>query len=98
MHKYARVAPATKIEFVNLRRPKSNYDLIEERLGGLDPLRRIFSQVRQHECKTMVLETLAESGELSEEDYDIRRLESDFSGSTAYRLSFFKNIVRDVST
>ena len=46
----------------------------------------------------MVLETLAESGELSEKDDDIRRLESDFSGSTAYRLSFFKTIVRDVST
>ena len=94
MQKYARLAAATNIEFVSLRRPKSNFDLIERRFDGLDTLRRIFSQVRQHEGKTLVLEELVKSGELLEEDNDIRCLESGFVSSTAYRLSFFKTIVR----
>jgi hypothetical protein len=94
MQQYARQASSKVLGFVNLERPRSNFQFIEARFSRLDTLRRILSQVRKHGGKTAVVEELATTEEISEEDEDIRALRPDFLGSRTFRLGFFSTASR----
>jgi hypothetical protein len=72
-----------------IERPYSFFNLIETRFGGCQPLRRIFSQVRIQQGRTMVIEKLGDPDDLREENEDLRTRNPDFKSSAAYRLSFF---------
>ena len=95
MQKYARLAPATHIEYFDMVRPQSNFDFFEARFPELLPLKRVLSLIRQHGERTIVIEKLARSRDLQEENEDIRRSCTNFSQSTALRLSFFKKSIID---
>jgi hypothetical protein len=96
MTKFARTTPAVgDIEFLSSARPFSNFDFVEDRFGGIWPLRRILSQARMHGGGTIVIERLRVAEDLSEENADLRQLCSSFdpSSSIAWRLSFLRGIV-----
>jgi hypothetical protein len=59
------------------------------RFGGCQPLRWIFSQVRMHRGRTMVIEKLGDPEDLREENEDLRTRNPDFKDCVAHRLSFF---------
>jgi len=90
MELFARAAPGSEVRFLNLERPFSNFEFIEKELGESGPLRRIFSQIRQHDGKTLVIERINQAREIVEEDEDLKSLKSDFIKSEVLRLSFFK--------
>lgn len=89
MNRYARTCPGQSLVVIPIERPYSFFHLIESRFGGCQPLRRIFSQVRLHHGRTMVMERLGEPEDLREENEDLRTRNPDFKSSVAYRLSFF---------
>lgn len=77
-----------------MMRPHSNFDFIDERFPDLITLRRLLSIVRHHNGRSMILERLTASREILEEDADLRKLNSDFSRSRTFRLSFFSREIR----
>jgi hypothetical protein len=89
VNRYARTSPGQSLEIIPIERPYSFFHLIGTRFGGCQPLRRIFSQVRIHAGRTMVIEKLDAPGDLREENEDLRTRNPDFKSSVAYRLSFF---------
>ncbi len=95
MNRYARTAPGQALEIIPTRRPFSFFNFIETRFRGYQSLRRILSQVRMHNGKTMVIEKLNRPDDLREENEDLRKRNADFLSSKAYRLSFF---TREFST
>ena len=86
---WARTAPGRGAEFVPIARPFSNFDFVERRFQGIVTLRRILSQVRQHDGKTAVIEEIEESRDLQQENEDIKTRYPMFSSSHAYRVTFF---------
>lgn len=74
---------------VDLTRPRSNFDLIEQEYYGLVTMRRALSQVRQHGGKTAVIEDLNEPDEIREENEDIRLRFPGFVPKRLQRMSFF---------
>lgn len=87
---YARRAEGRgKPRFLDLRRPKSNFDLVEIDYRGLVTMRRILSQVRQHGGTTAVIEDLNEPDEIREENDDIRLRFPDLVPGRLQRISFF---------
>jgi len=96
MQKYARLARGRETEYVDMVRPESNFDFVDARFPELLPLKRVLSLIRQHGERTVVVEKLALSKDLQEENEDIRGFCTNFSQSTAQRLSFFKkSLVND---
>ena len=97
MARYARTTESLSVEYVNTRRPFSNFGFIETRFGSIFPfpLRRIMSQVRQHDSKTLVIEELdvSNADDLREENEDIQIRLPSFSVSKAFRLSFFRAVL-----
>jgi hypothetical protein len=89
VNRYARTSPGQSLEIIPIERPYSFFHLIGTRFGGCQPLRRIFSQVRIHAGRTMVIEKLDAPEDLREENEDLRTRNPDFKSSVAYRLSFF---------
>src|SRR5438093_1088879 len=91
MNRYARTAPGQTLEIIPTRRPFSFFNFVETRFKEYQPLRRILSQVRMHDDKTMVIEELDKPADLNEENQDLRKRNPDFApaSSRAYRLSFF---------
>ena len=87
---YARSAEAHGVtSYVDLRRPRSNFDLVETEYEGLTTLRRILSQVRQRGGCTAVIDELGEPGEIREENEDVRLRFPDFTPSKLRRIGFF---------
>jgi hypothetical protein len=97
MPRYARTSESLSVEYVDIRRPFSNFGFIETRFGEIFPfpLRRIMSQVRQHDGKTLVIEELDArmADDLREENEDIQIRFPSFSVSKAFRVSFFRAVL-----
>jgi hypothetical protein len=98
MQKYARTAPGTEMELIDIVRPHSNFDLIDQRFPELVTLRRLFSLVRHHGGRTLVIERLLASKDLAEENEDTRQIRPEFSRSTAFRFSFFRRSLPDADS
>lgn len=90
MKKYARIAQNVKIDSIPIEKPFSNFEYIESNYDGIASLSRIFSQIRQHEGKTMVVELLEESEDINQENEDIKKeIGDNFESCEVFRLSFF---------
>ena len=89
VNRYARTSPGQSLEIINIERPYSLFHLIETRFGGCQPLRRIFSQVRTQQGRTLVIEKLDAPEDLREENADLLTRNPDFKSSVAFRLCFF---------
>lgn len=93
MAKFARLSDGVKKhDILQISRPFSNFDFIEDNYGDFLPLRRIFSQVRQHDGKILIKEIINESEDIHQENEDLNSIYPDFSSSSSelHRLSFFK--------
>lgn len=92
MNRYARTSEQIDAQVFYIARPFSNFEFVEKQFENLalSPIRRLMSQVRRHEGKTLVLEKIKESKDLQEENEDILARRSDFKASISWRLSFFK--------
>src|SRR4030042_1010793 len=94
---YARCAGSRgEPRFLDIRRPKSNFDLVEMECGGLVTMRRILSQVRQHGGATAVIEDLNEPDEIREENDDIRLRFPGLIPRRLQRISFFSKDFRSL--
>lgn len=89
MNQYARLAGSTSLEIVSAARPFSNFAFVDQRFGGLPTLRRVFSQARVHDYRTVVVEAIEGSADVVEENDDIVRRIGGLSSSKVWRLSFF---------
>ena len=90
MNQYARTAQYNHFEIFQISPPFSFFDFIDSRFPGSDPLRRILSQARLHNAKTLVLEKIEKADDLEEENRDIKNRYPAFNNSTSFRISFFK--------
>ena len=94
----ARTVEAEQIEVVSSKRRFSNFDFIDERFPRAKrSLRRILSQARQADGKTIVIETLGSCADIVEENEDIARVCAGFRVEDSYciRLSFFREEIGD---
>jgi hypothetical protein len=92
MARFSRMAGAKTIEAHSIERPFSNFSFVDLSFSEyLWSLRRILSQVRQHDGKTMLVEEIdiADADDLSEENEDIALRIPSFCDSKAWRLTFF---------
>lgn len=89
MAPFARTSKSKKYEIISIEPPFSFFDFIDSRFQELDSLRRLLSQIRQHNGKTMVIEEIEDSGDLIEENEDIAKRIPGFNKSKSFRLSFF---------
>jgi hypothetical protein len=90
MHDFARLAEGDNLEVIPISRPFSNFDFVDARFMGLETLRRIMSQVRQHGGHTMVVEQV-DAGEIREENEDIQTALPEAKHLGCWRLSFFED-------
>jgi len=84
-------------EIKHLKPPFSCFDLIEERFGDYDSIRRIFSLARSSGAESLIIEAIPPTGIIAEENEDILTRYSDFQNSELVRLSFWKQIIDDYS-
>ena len=91
MLRFARECSTTSQEILSVAPPFSNFDFIDSRFLEVGPIRRVFSQVRATNGKTMVVEELdpAEAQDLAEETEDLQKRLQTTVSSKVCRLSFF---------
>jgi len=91
MARYARESVGTSLDIVPIARPFSNFDFVDREFAGLASVRRVFSQIRLHGGKTMVVEELdvSNADDLREENEDVKKRCSSITSSRVRRLSFF---------
>jgi len=93
MCQFARQAPSTSVEVIQVEPPFSNFSFVEETFTHqlVWPIRRVLSQTRTLGAKTMVLERLdsASAEDLREEQEDLRSHFGSDVASRVWRLSFF---------
>lgn len=92
----SRLTPASKVEFVDLQRPRSNFLFVEQNFKSSQPLRRIFSQARSGGCTTLVIEDVPAQGPVADENQEIAILFPDHHMAALRRLSFWKKPVSSV--
>lgn len=102
MSKFARNSASLGADpiLVEIERPFSNFDFIEENIASNPqdniPIQRLFSQVRQHQGATLIVEEIEASDDIKEEDEDIKFRKPEFASSSILRLSFFKKAIKDL--
>jgi len=84
-----RIASNKEFKLFQIERPFSFFDFVDNCFPGLTSLKRIFSQIRQLEGKTMILEEIENSDDLIEENEDLEKLHCSLKKSKSFRLSFF---------
>ena len=87
---FARECSTTSQEILSLDPPFSNFDFVDSTFPDLWPLRRVFSQVRLRNGRTMVVEELDLSGakDIAEETEDIQKRLQTTVSSRVCRLVF----------
>ncbi|MFA6286153.1 MAG: hypothetical protein WC661_02115 [Opitutaceae bacterium] len=86
----SRLSHASKIDVVKIERPFSNFKFAEGRFGGGYPIRRLFSQARCRDCKTLVIEDVPAAAAVADENAEILELFPDYQMTGLVRLSFWK--------
>ncbi len=92
MKQYARQAVSKNVKIINIERPFSNFKFTMEQFGeGFFPVKRIMSEVRVNDGRTMVWEEIDinSAKELAEENDDITTRYGAEVDSMVVRLSFF---------
>ena len=71
----------------------SNFHFVDQNFGSDTVLRRIFSQARQHDYQSVLIEEVAEAdcGLMEEENRALATRRSDFKNAQAHRISFFRS-------
>ncbi len=88
-----RLVTGSSPEVVDLRRPFSNFQYLQNRHGdwhATHGLSRIFSQARRSMANTLVVELLPPKNEIADEVRELTSLASDYVDGGAWRLSFFR--------
>ena len=85
----SRLATASAIVIRPIRRPFSNFRFADENFEGSVPIRRLFSQARQRECKTLVVEDVPAEGPVADENSEILGYFPDYTMKGLKRLSFW---------
>lgn len=83
------------VEILPLRAPFSSFDFIENRFGGYDSIRRLFSLSRSSKAETLILESISGCGIISEENEDIKEQYSGYLNDELLRVSFWE---KDICT
>ena len=86
---FARTKPSSNYEIVSIERPFSMFQFVESRFNRSSSLRRLLSQVRLQDGKTIVVEKIDKADDLDEENEDIKKCFPAFNQSESFRLSFF---------
>ena len=86
----SRLVHPEAIQIVDLDRPFSNFAFADKMFQGSFPIRRLFSQARSRQCRTLVLEDVSPRSAIEDENTEIERLFSDYSMQGLKRLSFWK--------
>jgi len=94
MPRYGREADATSSVIESIDRPRSNFTLIDALFPtapSIGPIRRVFSQARSHNAKTLVVDQLdpRSAADLLEEAEDLQTCLGAPPTSRILRLSFF---------
>ena len=71
----------------------SNFLFVDQHYGSNPILRRIFSQARQHDYQSVLIEEIAEQdcALLAEENRALATRRADFKNAAAHRISFFRS-------
>jgi hypothetical protein len=76
-------------EFISILRPFSMFEFVENNFCGIDPMRRLMSQVRALSGATMIVEHLGVSSDIAEENEDLGVRYGTTPESMVTRVSFF---------
>ena len=100
MEQFGREAQGVFCSVDSIARPVSNFSCIDEKFPSsplLGPIRRIFSQVRNHDAMTVVTEELSSTDalDLSQEKEDLEKRYGAPVRSRVRRLSFFAESFSD---
>ena len=99
INRFSRTVPAlSPPEYIDIKRPKSLFDLVESRFEGLPSLHRILSQIRALQGETIVIEKVGASDDLREENEDIAKRGLDLTESASWRMGFFKQQIDSTGT
>jgi hypothetical protein len=80
---------ASHLEVVCLKRPFSSFDFVEQRFLGSDPIRKLFSISRCRDGRSLLLESVAPTGAIAEENEDLSILDPNFQPLDLVRISFW---------
>ena len=89
MCRFARRASSKSVRILPTVRPFSNFRFLDEKDLGATPIRRLFSQARQHDYTALVEEEIELSEDLRQENEDLRKACGDPVKSAVLRFSFF---------
>ena len=87
MSKHRLVAP-NSITVLPFCAPFSSFDYVEQNYGSHPAIRRLFSLGRSGKANTLLVESIPETGFISEENEDIRSSVKDYTMSNLHRISF----------
>lgn len=90
-------APATLPRVVGTDPPFSNFDFVDQEFAGLPPIRRLFSQARSRNVRTLVIEDVPPQGPVADENAELLQLFPDYRMVALRRLSFWKTSFADAS-
>ncbi len=85
-----RLVQSESCEIVDLNRPFSNFDYVEDHFGGNDAIRRLFSLSRRNHCNILVREDIPASGLIENENNEIYGMYSNFEMRKLIRLTFWR--------
>jgi len=85
-----RKAVGAALEVHLLKPPFSLFDFVEDRFGGVDSIRRLFSLARSASTQTLICETIEPQGIVAEENEDILEVLPDYQNPDLIRISFWK--------
>ena len=69
--------------------PFSNFSFIETNFGISEPIKRIFSQARMSQYKTLIMEKIENVGSSKDDDADLQKAGITNTPKFLIRLSFF---------
>ena len=91
----SRLATASKVEVFSLAKPFSNFDFVDDYFQGRFPIRRLFSQARSREARTVVMEEIPVAGAVADENAEIAKLFPDYQIQGLRRISFWRSDFKD---
>ena len=94
LDKHRKAATGT-LCITTLTPPFSFFDLVEDKFGNCDSIRRIFSLARAFNAEMLIHETISPEGIVTEENEDILKAYPDYINNGLVRLSFWKKTIGD---
>lgn len=86
-----RLVPPSSITVKPFSPPFSSFEFVEQNYGNQASIRRLFSLGRSGGAHTLLVESIPETGFISEENEDIKHSVKDYKMSNLHRISFWKS-------